>query len=39
MKKWIMGTKIFWRIYFWWEIRKAAKRRKQREKEGKSPLI
>ena len=26
----IMDTKLFWRIYFWWEIRKAAKRRIKR---------
>jgi len=27
--------KIFWRFYFWWEIRKAKKRRLQNEKAKK----
>lgn len=37
--KWIMDTKLFWQLYFWWHMRKAAKNRKQREKDGKSPLL
>lgn len=28
----IMDTKIFWRLYFWWGIRQAKKRRLSREK-------
>ena len=27
MKKWLMDTKLFWRLYFWWGIRQARKRR------------
>ena len=26
-KYYIMDTKLFWRIYFWWGIRQARKRR------------
>ena len=39
MKKWFMSTKLFWRLYFWWGIRQAAKERKQRIKEGKGTLL
>lgn len=28
----IMDTKLFWRIYFWWGIRQARKRRIENEK-------
>ena len=31
-----MDTKLFWRLYFWWEIRKARKRRIAREEKQKS---
>jgi len=34
-----MDTKLFWRLYFWYQIREAAKRRKQREKDGFGPLL
>jgi len=27
IKKYIMSTKLFWRLYFWWGIRQARKRR------------
>ena len=33
MKKWLMDTKLFWRLYFWWGIRQAHKRRIAREVE------
>ena len=33
MKKWLMDTKLFWRLYFWWGIRQARKRRIAREAE------
>ena len=28
-----MDTKLFWRLYFWWGIRQAGKRRLAREAE------
>lgn len=28
-----METKLFWRLWFWWGIRQAGKRRKAREAE------
>ena len=34
-----MSTKLFWRLYFWWHIRKAAQERKQRIKDGRGPLL
>ena len=35
-----MGTKLFWRLYFWWGIRQARKRRLAREAElAKRPLM
>lgn len=40
MKKWLMGTKLFWRLYFWWGIRQARKRREAKEAEmAKRPLL
>lgn len=35
-----MNTKLFWRLYFWWGIRQARKRRIEQEaKIAKRPLI
>ena len=35
-----MGTKLFWRLYFWWGIRQARKRRLAREAEqAKRPAM
>jgi len=34
MKKWFMGTKLFWKLYFWWGIRQAMKERKRKEAEN-----
>ena len=34
-----MKTKLFWRLYFWWGMRKAAKERKKRIKEGRGTLL
>ena len=31
MKKWLMDTKLFWRLYLWWGIRQARKRRLAQE--------
>lgn len=28
---WLMGFKLFWRVYFWWGIRQARKRRLENE--------
>ena len=39
IKKRIMDTKLFWRLYFWWQMREAKKRRLQRIKDGKGPLL
>lgn len=40
IKKRIMDTKLFWRLYFWWGIRQARKRRIAREAEmAKRPLM
>ena len=36
MKKWLMDTKLFWRLYFWWSIRQARKRRLAREAKQKN---
>lgn len=33
IKEYIMETKLFWRLYFWWGIRQARKRRLGREAE------
>lgn len=30
---------IFWKLWLWWGMRKAAKNRKQRIKDGRGPLI
>lgn len=35
-KERIMDTKLFWRLYFWWEIRQARKRRIAREEKQKT---
>ena len=35
----IMDTKLFWRVYFWYQLREAKKRRLQRIKDGRGPLI
>ena len=35
-KYYIMDTKLFWRVYFWWEIRQARKRRLVREAKKKT---
>jgi hypothetical protein len=34
MKKWIMDTKLFWKLYFWWGIRQAMRERKRKEAEA-----
>lgn len=34
-----MSTMLFWRLYFWWGMRKARKNRLQRLKDGRGPLI
>ena len=40
MKKWLMDTKLFWKLYFWWGIRQARKRRLAREAEvAKRPQL
>ena len=40
MKKWLTGTKLFWRLYFWWGIRQARKRRLAQEaKVAKRPIL
>jgi hypothetical protein len=40
MKKWLMDTKLFWRLYFWWGIRQARKRREAWEAEvAKRPAM
>jgi len=40
MKKWLMDTKLFWRLYFWWGIRQARKRRIAQEAEvAKRPAM
>jgi hypothetical protein len=35
----IMDTKLFWRLYFWYQLREAKKHRLQRIKDGRGPLI
>ena len=35
-KQRIMDTKLFWHLYFWWEIRQARKRRLAREAKKKT---
>ena len=35
-KYYIMDTKLFWRLYFWWGIRQARKRRIAREAKQKN---
>ena len=36
----MMETKLFWRLWFWWGIRQAGKRRKAKEAEmAKRPLM
>jgi len=40
IKKRIMDTKLFWRLYFWWGIRQARKRRIAWEEEvAKRPAM
>ena len=39
IKKRIMETKLFWRLWLWWGMRKAAKERKKRIKEGRGTLL
>lgn len=34
MIEWLKGTKLFWKIWFWWGIRQAMKRRKIKEAEN-----
>ena len=36
IREYVMDTKLFWRLYFWWEIRKARKRRIERETRQKT---
>ena len=36
IREYVMGTKLFWRVYFWWEIRQARKRRIEREEKQKA---
>ena len=33
MIEWLKGTKLFWKIWFWWGIRQAMKQRKIKEAE------
>ena len=35
MRKWLQSTKLFWKLYFWWGIRQARKRREAWEEELK----
>lgn len=35
-KYYIMDTKLFWRLWFWWGIRQARKRRIAREEKQKN---
>jgi hypothetical protein len=40
LREYIMSTKLFWRLYFWWGIRQAGKRRKEKEaKMAKRPQM
>lgn len=39
IKNYIMSTKLFWRLYFWYKMREARKNRLQRIKDGKGPLL
>ena len=36
IREYVMDTKLFWRLYFWWEIRQARKRRIAREEKQKA---
>lgn len=36
---WIQTTKLFWKLYFWYQIRAASKRREERIQQGKDPLL
>ena len=33
LKAYVMDTKLFWKLYFWWGIRQAMKERKIKEAE------
>jgi hypothetical protein len=40
IKEYIMGTKLFWKLWFWWGIRQATKERKRKEAEdAKRPIM
>lgn len=39
IRSYIMDTKLFWRIYFWYQLREAKKNRLQRLKDGRGPLL
>ena len=40
IKEYIMGTKLFWKLWFWWGIRQATKERKLKEAEdAKRPIM
>jgi hypothetical protein len=40
IREYIMDTKLFWRLYFWWGIRQARKRREAWEAEvAKRPAM
>ena len=38
LREYIMSTRLFWKIWFWWGIRQAMKKRKIKEaKDAKKP--
>jgi hypothetical protein len=40
IREYIMDTKLFWRLWFWWGIRQARKRREAQEAEvAKRPAM
>lgn len=39
IRSYIMDTKLFWRIYFWYRLREAKKNRLQRLKDGRGSLL
>ena len=40
LREYIMSTRLFWKIWFWWGIRKAMKERKIKEaKDAKKPQM
>jgi hypothetical protein len=40
LREYIMSTRLFWKIWFWWGIRKAMKERKIKEAEdAKRPYM